>query len=278
MVDTDAAVAEQVEGLIARGDLSNAVYAARLAATSQPYSWFAACVLARTLLASGDSHGAYVAACRATQLAPNEEWPWRLLAITGWQVGDPSAIGAALDRLLQIAPDRATTQELAGLRERRLGNKRAAEAHYRRALELEPSSPRYMALLATMLMTRRRGEEADRLIRTALRIDPTNWPARLAAAYFARILLARRVLPLVIATFIGYLVWGLYMGLYPSWTKAVLVVAAGVFVMPLAAACLIVGWRLLVPAYARQLHWLELGWRWSPPNPEVLVRTAPLTA
>lgn len=278
MVDTDAGLAEQVEGLIERGDLSNAVYAARLAATNQPYSWFCACLLARTLLAAGDAYGAYVAACRATQLGPSEEWPWRLLAILAWQVGDTAAIGVSVDRLLYLAPDRATSHELAGLRERRLGNKRAAEAHYRRALELEPSSPRYMALLATMVMTRRRGEEADRLLRMALQIDPTNWPARLAGAYFARILLARRVLPLVMATFIGYLVWALYMGLYPNWAKAVIVVVAGVFVLPLAAACLVAGWRIFIPAYARQLHWLELGWRWSPPNPEVLVRTAPLTA
>ena len=152
------------------------------AASARPALFDARFALGSVLADLGRSDRASKELAAALEIAPDSTPARRKLASVLLAQGRYTAAVAQAERALQSAPDEAESLLLAGLAHSRGGHPERALAPLERLVELEPSHFTGRFNLATAYAQAERFDAAAEHFREALRLDPGNVAARLAAA------------------------------------------------------------------------------------------------
>jgi Flp pilus assembly protein TadD len=214
----------QIDHLLAVGQLTRAKQLAvdQIAAEpSEPSSYTA---LSRVLLHMNEAEAAVEAAAQAVRLAPDWDHAWSVHASALLAAGRFAACETSLleairlepadgslcqmyarvlslcgrpkealvwaQRALELDPDDETAHHLFAAMLHRVhpAKWRVSEDIARRAVAMNPDDADSFAVLGSILMTRRRFDEAERHLRTALELDPNN---SLALAGLAQVVMGK---------------------------------------------------------------------------------------
>jgi len=222
--------------LLAKGDLSQALPAARKAIAVRPEDEWPHRLLALVLLHGGNHKDALRAAQEAARLAPRQVETLHVLAICQASSRKKADAQTTVNTLLKLHPHSALAHRTAGAVAMTSKNWAAAMPYLRESLRLEPNDADVAASLAEVLKRLGRRQEAGEMLLAAARADPTDHSIRKS--------LGRLGLP--VATFGGFAIYKVMVSIQLS--RALPNVQPATAVMVTAAFFTLVGGYL---SYAR---------------------------
>lgn len=224
------------QALLAKGDLSQALPAARKAIAVRPEDEWPRRLFALVLMHGGNPKDALRAAKEAARLAPQQVETLHVLAICQANSREKADAQTTVNMLLELHPHSALAHQTAGAVAVSRRNWVAAERYLRESLRLEPNDADVAATLAEVLKRLGRRQEAGDMLLAAARADPTDHTIRKS--------ISRLGLP--VATFGGFAIYKVIVSI--QLTRALANLHPATAVMVAAAFFTLVGGYL---SYAR---------------------------